>query len=581
MNASRQPELGFPAAADYRWHLSSSVVANCNCGCNWLFFRGNVKLFFRNKKLLWACVLGGAVILTSCSTPKRVGKLEQDVNELLTDVQTAALPTITAEQVRLQDYQPYLQKSGSDADAVLQLNLRSSLELAAKYSRVYQSSKETLYNSALSLKSQSHEWDWNPVNNFTGLWRVKQDPSSATFTTNSSLGISKYFVTGARLTANIGLQTLRYFSGDRSVSLTSLANLTVTQPLLAGYGADIAREPLTQAERNLIYALRTYVRTREALLINIAEKYYAVLNSKDALEIGKQTYTSVASSLERSEAMAEAGRVDPFQVDQARQKVLTAESNLVSLEESFQNALDNLKMVLGLPLETLIVADPLDLQRLTAQQLPRPPMDFPAALDIALQKRLDFATVKDKLQDYQRQVKIAEDAMRAKLALSAGANASSKTSNALRAMDFADSDYFLGLDLDLPFDRTNEVINLKRRRIALQQHTRLIDESKDMIIADLRNIWRQLKSYEQSYEIQRISVILAEKRVESTQLLFEGGRVDIRELLDAQDDMSSAKNSLTRALVNHRIFWLKLLYQLGELPIDPVNLWSETLAVEG
>ncbi|NLZ63659.1 MAG: TolC family protein [Lentisphaerae bacterium] len=539
-------------------------------------------MFFKKQISLWSYVLGAALVLTSCSTPKRLDKLEQDVNGLLNEVQATALPAKPAEQLQLMEYQPYGQgDSGGGEHEVLRLNLRSSLELAAKYSREYQTSKETLYNSALTLKSVSHDWDWNPVNSLSALWNVKQDPSSSILSSNSSLGLKKYFLTGARLTANIGLQTLRYFSGDRSVNLTSLANLTVSQPLLAGYGADIAREPLTQAERNLIYALRNYVRAREALLISIAERYYAVLNSRDALEIGKQTYTSVASSLERSEAMAEAGRVDPFQVDQARQKVLTAESNLVSLNENYQSALDNLKTALGLPLESTIEADPEDLARLTAQQLATPPMDFSAAIAIALQKRLDYATVKDRLQDAQRQVKIAEDAMRAKLTLTAGANAASNTGNSLRPMDFADSDYYLGLDLDLPFDRTNEAINLQRRRIALRQQQRSIDESKDIIIGDLRNIWRQLKSYEQSYEIQRISVNLAEKRVESTQLLFEGGRVDIRELLDAQDDLSSAKNSLTRALVNHRICWLKLLYQLGELPIDPVSLWSDTLEVAG
>ena len=147
-------------------------------------------------------------------------------------------------------------------------------------------------------------------------------------------------------------------------------------------------------------------------------------------------------------------------------------------------------------------------------------------------------------------------------------------------MRFADSSYTAGLDLDLPFERTDELIQYKRRLIALQQQQREIARARDNIIGEMRNVWRQLRSYEQSYEIQRVSVTLSEKRVESTQLLFEGGRVDIRELLDAQDDLSSARNSLTRSLVDHRISWLKLLYQIGKLPINPGNLWSEQLEVQ-
>ncbi|NMA19664.1 MAG: TolC family protein [Lentisphaerae bacterium] len=507
-------------------------------------------------------------------------KLDDRLADILEQVQQEHLAGKQPEQLRLEDYRNYTVPAGDGETPILRLNLRSSLELAAKYSREYQSAKETLYFSALSLLAESNQWDWNPVNNFSGLWGVTQAPSSSTLATDSSLGFSKRFFSGARLTANIGLQTLRYLSGDRSVDLTSLANITVTQPLLAGYGQDIVREPLTQAERNLVYALRTYVRAREALLISIAERYYAVLNAKESLEIGKQTYQSVASSLERSEAMADAGRVDPFQVDQARQKVLTAESNLVSLEENFQNANDQLKSILGIPLDIGLETDSADLQRLAGQKLPTPPMNFEEAIQTAFKERLDYATVQDRLEDAARAVRIAEDALRPKLDLMLTSDARSNTSSSLSLMKFADSSYVAGLDLDLPLERTNELIQYKRRLIALQQQQREIAKARDNIIGDLRNVWRQLRSYEQSYEIQRISVTLSEKRVESTQLLFEGGRVDIRELLDAQDDLSSAKNSLTRSLVNHRISWLKLLYQLGQLPINPVNLWSEQLEVQ-
>ena len=104
-----------------------------------------------------------------------------------------------------------------------------------------------------------------------------------------------------------------------------------------------------------------------------------------------------------------------------------------------------------------------------------------------------------------------------------------------------------------------------------------MDAAKDSITNELRSSWRSLNSYGQTCAIQKVSVELSEKRVESTQLLFEGGRINIRELLDAQDDLASARNALTQALVNHRISWLKLLYQLGQLPVSAENLWSEQL----
>ncbi|NMA42284.1 MAG: TolC family protein [Oligosphaeraceae bacterium] len=529
-------------------------------------------------RLLLVFLLAG--LFSACSTPKRISRLEEHAASLLDQAQAQEFGVDEYEELLLDDYENYPVPEQPEQIELLHLDLRDSLAMAAKYSREYQSAKETLYLSSLSLLAEANQWDWNPVNNFSALWGIEQKPSSSTLGTNTGLGMRKRFFSGARFSANLGLQTLRFLSGDRTVNLTSIANVSLSMPLLAGRGADIVREPLTQAERNLIYALRHYVRAREALLINVAERYYAVLNAKESLEIGKATYASVASSLERSKAMADAGRVDPFQVDQAQQKVLTAESNLVSLEENYQSAIDQLKSVLGIPLDIGLEADSKDLQRLAEQKLPNPPMDFDAAVQTALKQRLDYATAQERLEDARRQVRIAEDALRPTLNLALSGDARSDTSNSLQLMKFADSDYTAGLDMELPLERTDELVRYRRSLIIERQQEREMVKARDNIIGDLRNVWRQLRSYEQSYQIQRVSVTLSEKRVESTQLLFEGGRVDIRELLDAQDDLSSAKNSLTRSLVNHRISWLKLLYQLGQLPIDPGSLWSEQLELQ-
>ena len=515
-------------------------------------------------------------LLASCTTERRLASLEKDVDNYLEQARLSEMPEEPAEPLKLEQYRAYLLPSDGEKEVVA-LNLRRALELAAAYSREYQTAKETLYNSALSLRSASHDWDWDPGNNFNALYSLEQKPSQATFSTDSQLTLSKRFLSGARLTASLALGTIRYFSGDKSVSMHTLASLTASQPLLGGSGPLVNREKLTQAERNLIYALRVYVRSREQLLISIATRYYAVLNAADTLEIGRQNLASVKSSLDRSEAMADAGRTDPFQVDQARQKVLTAEARVVTYEEAFRSAQDELKLVLGMPLEVDIQADPQDLQMLRDCELPTPPMTLEEALEMAFRDRLDFATVKDKLEDAQRAVDIARDGMRAKLDLAFQASAGSVRKNHLELPKFGDADFSVGANLDLPFDRMNEAIALKRALISLQAQQRAVDAAKDSITNELRSSWRSLNSYGQTCAIQKVSVELSEKRVESTQLLFEGGRINIRELLDAQDDLASARNALTQALVNHRISWLKLLYQLGNLPVSAENLWSEQL----
>ncbi len=512
--------------------------------------------------------------LAGCSTARRVERLDAKVQGFLRDTRGRELPGVPGETLDLAAYEEF---PAGNYPPVVHLNLARALQVAARHSREYQRAKETLYAAAISLYVENHRWEWNVTNNLNGLLSRNLDLPETSLSADAQLGWTRRFFSGARLTTSLALDTIRYVAGDRGVDVGSLAQLTLTQPLLAGYGPLVAREPLTQRERGLVYALRTYVRQRKSLLIDIAEKYYGVLSSLDNLRIARQNYENLKASRERSEAKAESGRIPLFQVDQARQRELAANASLVTREEAYQDSKDALKNVLGMPLEMDLEVDGADLDRLTSAQLPEPPLDFEAARRHALDSRYDFATVKARLEDAERDLKIKQDALRAKLDLQLSATAGSPNDDHLRGIVWDKGTYSAGMDAELPFDRVNETAAYRQALIERDRRTREVYIQKDRIIRSLRSVWRRLNSSAQNYEIQKLSFELAEKRIESTELLFEAGRIDIRELLDARDALVVARNALTVALVDHRINWLKLLYQLEDLPVDPVTLWSPGL----
>lgn len=519
------------------------------------------------------------VVGYGCSTAARLENLESDVDGLLDAAQGELFADRPPEEIRLAGGEMELPEDLAQeiSTGQVKVDLRRALELAARFNRSYATAKETLYASALSLRSAQHDWEWTPYANMVSIFSVDQQPSFSTLQSSERLGFSKRLAAGGRLAGSLAVSTLRFFSGDHSLSISSLAALTLTQPLLRGSSTEIAREGLTQAERNLIYALRRFVMTREELQISIAKKYYEVLNAEDALEIARASWNGFKTSQERSEAMSDANRVNQFEVDQARQRVLTAETNVVSREEALQTAQDNLKLALSIPLEVKLMVERQDLDRLLNLELPRPPMTLEEAVELALSQRLDFATDQDEVADARRGLNVAEDNMRTKLDVTLNAEAASEAKNRLSSIRALSADYTAQVDLDLPFDRTNETIALKRAIIAYQQKLRNLDQARDELVLQLRLTWQQLQTYEKNITIQKNSVKLAERRVENTQLLFEGGRIEIRELLDSQDDLSSAKTALTSALVNHRICWLNLLYHLGNPEVDAESFWSKGL----
>lgn len=69
--------------------------------------------------------------------------------------------------------------------------------------------------------------------------------------------------------------------------------------------------------------------------------------------------------------------------------------------------------------------------------------------------------------------------------------------------------------------------------------------------------------------------------MKSVNLFLEAGRAQIRDLLEAQDSLLSAQNSLTGAVVDYRVAELGIQRDMGLLKIDEKGLWQEYLPEAG
>src|SRR5262249_27761065 len=92
------------------------------------------------------------------------------------------------------------------------------------------------------------------------------------WTFNTRTGFAKLFSTGALLLFRFANDTVVNLSGSaqhRTFSVTTIS-LDFIQPLLRGGGKAVTLEPLTQAERNLLYQIRSYARFRKEFFVSIA-----------------------------------------------------------------------------------------------------------------------------------------------------------------------------------------------------------------------------------------------------------------------------------------------------------------------
>ncbi len=555
----------------------------------------------------WIALLGCGLCLCGCTAKHYRGAADKDAYGAIAQKApfvTNMEPHFTIEQTNVLVLDGLPQANGTNdflgdaASAELgarAFSLREALKTAVQHSRIYQNSREQLYLAALSLTLSRHEFAPIFSAGGSGNYAVQTAqtvalvPDPVTGETIEVLSDNLAEQQSVRVTGNLGVNWLirdigklsaafttdflRFLAGNPSTITSSQIGATLTRPLLrnAGYKADI--ETLTQAERDLLYQLREFVRFRKNFSVLIASAYYNVLGNRDAVRNSFLNLQSSRRAGDRTRALAAEGRSTQSDLGRIEQQELSAENSWVSAIRVYQRALDDFKIQLGIPVETRIVLDDLELQEL---KIRHPDLQVEEAIQIALAARLDYQNARDELVDSGRKVKLAADQFKPQLDLLATAGFVSPQENHGFAVPDPDRyNWSAGANLDLPLDRMAARNSYRTVLIAQQRAVRNVDQQRDQIQLQVRDSWRTLEQARRTYQISEIGVKLAERRVEEQELLAQLGRAKALDQVDAQNDLVSSKDQLTQALVAHTIARLQFWDNMGILYIKDNGQWQE------
>jgi outer membrane protein TolC len=451
------------------------------------------------------------------------------------------------------------------------LTLTEALEIAAENSRDFQRQKESVYLSALDVTLQRYLFEARFGVTSSYDWSSRPgDPRQRDGTLSTDFSLRQQLASGGLVVFSFGHDLLRRFTGveftngDRS-DTSSLFDLSFSQPLLRGAGKSIVQEPLVRSEREAVYSLREFERFRQEFAVRVASEYYRILQQVDQIDNARRSYLQFIDAREQSEALAERGRRSQIQLDQAVSSELSARNSWITAQRSYQDAIDNFKLTLGLPMEADLGLDAAELARLREQGLAPVLISETRAAHVALERRLDHVNEVERFEDAQRSVNVAADDLRAALDLSGGVNVPFGKDTAFD-ID-SNGTWRAGATLDLPVDKLQERNAYRRALIQQDVQGRTLTLSEDQVRQDVRDALRRLAQLRETHRIAVESVEVAERRVQSTSLTLRMGRIQIRDALDATDALNRARNQLTQSLVDHEVARLELWRDMGLLAV--------------
>jgi outer membrane protein TolC len=443
-------------------------------------------------------------------------------------------------------------------------DLFACLEYAVQHSRNYEDQMELLYEAALDVTLQRHLFEPRPFAqtaiNYVGGQR-DVDYRSA-WTVSNTVGVRQQLPHGGEIVASGLVDFVNTINGNVNDGESASVVLNGSIPLLRGFGM-VNLEPLISTERQLVYEVRAFEDFRRSFVVDIASRYFQLLASQQGVFNRRLNLISLSALTEQSEAIYQAGQLAYIEVQRAQQSQLQAQSDLITAEENYQTALDEFKIVLGMPVDEALDVTPV------ALDVKVPHVSPGDAVETAHRYRLTVRTAADQIEDAQRNVQVAQNGLLPDLRLTGEGRLGNRVDTPAVDLQADTLDYRAGLALDLPIDRVAERNSYRRSLISLQRAQRNFVTVRDRVTADVREALRSIRAAEISVGIQRQGIELANARLNLANLNLTLGRGTTRDVVEAQTSLLQAQDGLNQARSRLQIRVLEFLRDSGTLRVDP------------
>ena len=248
-----------------------------------------------------------------------------------------------------------------ESDGSVLLSRESVIQLALLNSREYQSQIESLYSSALGVSLARFDFMTQPFSRWNTAFGVNGAGASQnrSLSLNSVNGLSQNLLSGGQLLATLSNSMVWQFSPNGVSTAPSNLAVAFTQPFLRGATLRIRTQPLSLAERQMLYSIRDFAQYRRNFYVTVTGSggYLGLLGQLQAIRNSRDNLVALKRGLNEQEATVDAGFVSIASRDTLAVQYQAQQLALVQQEAGLQTTLDGYKEQLGLPPELSVTVD--------------------------------------------------------------------------------------------------------------------------------------------------------------------------------------------------------------------------------
>jgi outer membrane protein TolC len=447
-------------------------------------------------------------------------------------------------------------------DAAPLLTLGQAVQEALLKNQRMLDQHDTTEQANLGLRLARNAFTPKVVPNVLGSFG-QTDVNSQTY----RVDVSQKFVSGTELRLGVGTSTAQIPAAPGAIGsdihfYNADSTLTLSQPLLRGFGRDIARRPLASAELRRDDAARQHTLAEQQVAVEVASAYYRVVAQQAIVAVAKQSVDRSRRLRNASEAKLDAGLVSQLDVLRAQQLVAQAEIQLFDAQSAAEDARDRLLYSIGHEAGEPFAID---------TDIPSPPEgpDEDAAIGMAIDNRVDLKSLIAGTADAERQIAFARNQLLPQVDVNLALTRRLTSDTFARSFG---ADHFLFatfFTISMPVDRTPQIVDYQNALIDRDRRKREVANLRRRIADDVRRAIRERDRLLRALTAAETAVEIGRKEVEVAQLRYERGLSNNLDVVTAESNLLSAESRRIAARADSAVAHLSLRAMLGTL--DPVR----------
>ncbi len=346
-------------------------------------------------------------------------------------------------------------------------------------------------------------------------------------------------------------QTSRNDYADR---YSSFAGLSITQPVLRGFGTDVNLASVRLARADLAISKWAYARQVIETVTRVAEVYNELWFTGGNAEVERRSRSLAAQLAADNRRRAEIGVMSPLDVLQAETDVAAREERVLVAERRQADDENFLKQLVTNRVEDVLAI------RLDIAPPPKAPgisQDRKADLAAAVQNRPDFQAALLELQKREINVVFTRNAALPQLDLvaSLGSNGIDNTlSDSIdRAVQNGALAWSVGGIFSIPIPNNTGQGNLEAAKLEVARQLVELKRLEQSILVEADNAAGQVETASKRIDAARQARLLAAETLAAGETRLRAGAATTFEVLQFQRDLATAAISEIRAMADYNI----------------------------